>query len=115
MSLSIYETIVNKMLSYCSKNINDLKTNPDFYRENILTKEQYFEWYEWSLNLLYQNFPNRSQADIKKEFDLFDITRGLLYNYERSMTVWSEEDEASFQEIKQKKLGTDNTLKNFNI
>jgi hypothetical protein len=113
MSLSIYEAIINKMLSYCGKNIEDLKTNSNFYRENILTREQYFEWYEWSLNLLYQNFPNKKQEDIKKEFDLFDIMHGLLYIHERSMTIWSEESEKAFDDAKRKRLGVDNTLKSF--
>jgi hypothetical protein len=112
MSLSVYELIVNKMLSYCNKTLDDLKNDPEFYYKNKLTSDQYFEWYEWSLNLLYQNFPNRKQEDIKKEFDFFDITRGLLYIYERPATVWTEEDEKAFSEIKQKRLGKDETLKN---
>jgi hypothetical protein len=111
MSLSIYQIIIDKMLSYHNKTIYDLKNDSDFYYKNKLTSEQYFEWYEWSLNLLYQNFPNRKQEDIKKEFDFFDITRGLLYIYERPVSVWTEEDEKEFNEIKQKRIGKDTTLK----
>jgi hypothetical protein len=113
MSLSVYEQIVNKMLSYHNKTIYSLKNDSDFYYKNKLTSDQYFEWYEWSLNLLYQNFPNRKQEDIKKEFDLFDIMHGLLYIHERPMTIWSEESEKAFDDAKRKRLGVDNTLKSF--
>ena len=111
MSLSIYQIIIDKMLSYHNKTIYDLKNDSDFYYKNKLTSEQYFEWYEWSLNLLYQNFPNRKQEDIKKEFDLFDITHGLLYIYKVPEMKWSEEEEEAFKQIKQKRVGKDNTLK----
>jgi hypothetical protein len=113
MSLSIYQIIIDKMLSYHNKTIYDLKNDSDFYYKNKLTSEQYFEWYEWSLNLLYQNFPNRKQADIKKSFDLFDIKQGLLYIHERPATIWSPEELELLKKTKQKKLGKDNTLKSF--
>jgi hypothetical protein len=99
------------MVSYCNKTLDDLKNDPEFYYKNKLTNDQYFEWYNWSLNLLYQTFPNRKQEDIKKEFDFFDITRGLLYIYERPVTIWTEEEESLFNGIKQKRIGKDNTLK----
>lgn len=111
MNSSIYQTIINKMLSYHNKTINDIKEDPDFYRKYKLKPEEYLEWYNWSLNLLYKNLPHMPQQDIKKSFDLFDITHGLLYIYEAPVTIWSEEEEKAFKEIKQKRIGKDNTLK----
>lgn len=112
MSLSIYEQILNNMLNIIGKSKEDIVNDPDFYFNNKLTKEQYERWYNNSLNLLYENLPNSSQVDIKKALDLFDIKWGLLYINERPQAAWSEEAEEAFKDIKQKRLGVDNTLKN---
>jgi hypothetical protein len=109
--MPIYQIIIDKMLSYHNKTIYDIKEDPDFYRKYKLKPEEYLEWYEWSLNLLYKNFPHMPQQDIKKSFDLFDITHGLLYIYKVPEMKWSEEEEEAFKQIKQKRVGKDNTLK----
>lgn len=109
--ISIYEQILNNMLSVGGKSKEDLMNDNDFYFKNILSKAQYDDWYNHSLNLLYKNFPSKSQADIKKSFDLFDIKWGLLYIHERPATIWSSEELELLKKIKQKKLGKDTTLK----
>jgi hypothetical protein len=109
--ISIYEQILNKMLSYVNKTKDDIKSDREFYFNNRLTKSQYDEWYEYSLNLLCQNFPNENQLVLKRRLDLFDVKYGILYIYQRAPEKLSPEIEEMITNIKQKKLGKDTTLK----
>ena len=108
MSLSIYEQILNNMLSLVGKTKEDIKNDPHFYINNKVTEEVYKTWYNESLNNLYKEYPNENKDFIKKSFDLFDIKWGLLYIYQKAPEKISFEP---IEGVKRKKLGIDNTLK----
>ena len=111
--ISIYEQILNNMLSLVGKTKEDIKADPHFYINNKVTEEEYHNWYNDSLNILYNLFPNENKAFIKRNFDLFDIKWGLLYIYQKAPEKLSPEIEEMLKEIKGggKKLGKDTTLK----
>ena len=103
MSLSIYEQILNNMLRLVNKTKEELLTNKDFYFKNKISEEEYNNWYNESLNLLYKEYPNENKDFIKKSFDLFDIKWGLLYIHQRAPEKITTLE--PIEGVKQKKLG----------
>lgn len=107
--ISIYEQILNNMLSLVGKTKEDIKADPHFYINNKITKEEYLNWYNNSLNSLYNLFPNENKELIKRSLDLFDIKWGLLYIKEKA--PYDDKIIISTEGVRRKNLGTDNTLK----
>lgn len=68
--------LVNEQLSYVGKTWDEVKDDPDWFRNNKLTKDQYEKWKEYSIKQIQNVYKfNRQQAEL--EFSWFSIGYGL--------------------------------------
>ena len=68
--------LINEQLAYVNKTWEQVKDDPEWFRNNQLTKKQYAEWKEYSIKRIQEvyNF-DHSQASL--EFSWFDMGYGL--------------------------------------
>jgi len=68
--------LINEQLAYVGKTWEEVKNDPEWFRNNQLTKKQYKEWKEYSIKRIREvyNFDHQ-QAEL--EFSYFDMGYGL--------------------------------------
>jgi hypothetical protein len=68
--------ILNKQLSYFNKTLDDVKNNEKWYEEDSLTKKQYEEWKNFSIELLRKKLKFNKTFAIK-QFSWINFMWGL--------------------------------------
>lgn len=68
--------LINEQLAYVGKTWNDVKDDPEWFRNNQLTKKQYKEWKEYSIKRI-QEVYNFDHQQAELEFSYFDMGYGL--------------------------------------
>jgi hypothetical protein len=68
--------LINEQLAYVGKTWNDVKDDPEWFRNNQLTKKQYKEWKEYSINRIKEVY-NFDYQQAELEFSYFDMGYGL--------------------------------------
>lgn len=73
---NIVEHLINKELAYVGKTIEDIKDDPEWYRNNTMTESQHAEWKEYSIKTLKKvlKYPKKL---IDREFGMLDLMYGL--------------------------------------
>ena len=68
--------LINEQLAYVGKTWDDVKDDPEWFRNNQLTKKQYKEWKEYSIKRIKEVYKfDYQQAEL--EFSYFDMGYGL--------------------------------------
>lgn len=68
--------LVNEQLAYVNKTWDDVKDDPEWFRNNTLTKKQYNEWKDYSIKVIQDVYKfDYQQASL--EFSWFDMGYGL--------------------------------------
>ena len=73
---NVVNHLINKELAYVGKTIEDIKDDPEWYRNNTVTKEQYEEWKEYSKKTL-KKVLRYNKNFIDREFAMLDLMYGL--------------------------------------
>lgn len=73
---NVVNHLINKELAYVGKTIEDIKDDPEWYRNNTMTKEQYEEWKEYSKKTL-KKVLRFNKKFIDREFAMLDLMYGL--------------------------------------
>lgn len=73
---NIVDHLINKELAYVGKTMEDIKDDPEWYRNNTMTKEQYEEWKEYSKKLMKKVLKYKKHF-IDREFAMLDLMYGL--------------------------------------
>lgn len=73
---NIVDHLINKELAYVGKTMEDIKDDPEWYRNNTMTKEQYEEWKEYSKKLM-KKVLKYKKPFIDREFAMLDLMYGL--------------------------------------
>ncbi len=68
--------LIDKQLAYVGKTWNDIKDDPEWFKNNQITRSQYNEWKEYSIKTIQKVYKfNKQQAEY--EFSWFDLGYGL--------------------------------------
>jgi hypothetical protein len=68
--------LINEQLAYVGKTWEEVKNDPEWFRNNQLTKKQYKEWKEYSIKRI-QEVYNFDHQQAELEFSYFDMGYGL--------------------------------------
>ena len=68
--------LINEQLAYVNKTWDEVKDDPEWFRNNQLTKKQYNEWKEYSIKRIREVY-NFDYQQAELEFSYFDMGYGL--------------------------------------
>jgi len=68
--------LINEQLAYVGKTWEEVKNDPEWFRNNQLTKKQYKEWKEYSIKRIREVY-NFDYQQAELEFSYFDMGYGL--------------------------------------
>ena len=89
---NIVDHLINKELAYVGKTMDDIKDDPEWYRNNTMTKEQYEEWKEYSKKLMKKVLKYKKHF-IDREFAMLDLMYGLKVLEEENKEEENKEEE----------------------
>lgn len=72
----VTEHFISKELEMIGKKIEDVKDDKEWYRNNTLTNEQYWEWKEYCENYLRKNY-RFTIEEARREMTWFGLMYGL--------------------------------------
>ena len=68
--------LINEQLAYVGKTWDDVKDDPEWFRNNQLTKKQYNEWKEYCIDEIKRVY-NFTWQQASVEFEWFNLGYGL--------------------------------------